>query len=340
MAWSKTDSQLTLRQRFLEMLLESASDYAIIGLDLDGLVMIWNKGACLLMGWTEEEMLGQPAALFFTPEDRQAGVPHGEMQAAIRNGRATDERWHVKKDGRRFFASGEMMPLKDEAGIVEGFVKIIRDQTARRDAEERQKLLTQELAHRVKNILAVVHAMASQTLRDEVPNSVARESFNARLLALSHAHDVLIRGSWTTASLRELVDSAATLHCHGDSERFHVAGPDLRLGPTAALAFALVLHEMCTNAVKYGALSVPEGSVSIFWETFDEGNAPQLSFSWQEAGGPPVSQPSKRGFGSRLIEHSFGQHPGGAVKLEYPSEGVRLFIRCPLASLQAASLQS
>jgi PAS domain S-box-containing protein len=334
MVWFKPDKLPTLRHRFLEMLLESATDYAIIGLDLDGLVMIWNKGAYLLMGWTEEEMLGQPAAVFFTPEDRQAGRPHGEMQSSIQNGRASDERWHLKKDDSRFWASGEMMPLKDEAGVVQGFVKIIRDQTARRLAEERQTLLTQELAHRVKNTLAVVQAISSQTLRDEVPFATARESFNARLMALARAQDVLMHGSWTTASLRELVAAAANLHGTGDRQRFHFAGPDITVGPRAALAFALVLHEMCTNAVKYGALSVPQGRVSVLWETIGDGADASLWFRWEEADGPLVTPPTKRSFGSRLIEHSFSQHSGGIVKIEYPATGVRLNVKFSLAALQ------
>lgn len=333
MPWFSQETAPSLRNRFLEMLLESATDYAIIGLDLDGLVMIWNKGACLLFGWNEEEMLGQPAAVFFTPEDRQAGIPHGEMQGAIDNGRASDERWHLKKDNRRFFASGEMMPLKDEAGTVKGFVKIVRDQTMRRLAEERQVLMTQELAHRVKNTLAIVQAISSQTLRDEVPFAVARESFNARIMALSRAHDVLMHGSWTTASLRELVAGAALLHGNGDPKRFHFAGPDVHVGPRAALSFALVLHEMCTNAVKYGALSVQQGRVSVLWETIEDGE-PLLWFRWEEFDGPPVTAPSRKGFGSRLIEQSFSQHSGGAVRVEYPTEGVRLSVKFPLASLQ------
>lgn len=333
MPWSKQEQPSSPRQRFLEMLLESATDYAIIGLDLDGLVMIWNRGACNLMQWTEQEMLGQPAAVFFTPEDRQAGIPHGEMQSSVQNGRASDERWHLKKDSSRFFASGEMMPLKDEGGVVQGFVKIIRDQTARKLAEERQTLLAQELAHRVKNTLAVVQAISSQTLRDEVPFAQARDAFNARLMALSRAHDVLLHGSWTTASLRELVAGVASLHGDGRPERFHFAGPDVHVGPKAALSFALILHEMCTNAVKYGALSVPQGRVSVLWEIIEDGD-PILWFRWEETGGPPVAQPSKRGFGSRLIQHSFSQHSGGAVVLEYPPEGVRLSVKFPLSFLQ------
>jgi two-component sensor histidine kinase len=256
------------------------------------------------------------------------------MQAAIKDGRASDERWHLKKDHSRFWASGEMMPLKNEAGVVQGFVKIVRDQTARRLADERQTILTQELAHRVKNTLAVVQAISSQTLRDEVPFAIARESFNARLMALSRANDVLMHGSWTTASLRELVASAATLHGTGDPLRFHFGGPDVSVGPRAALAFAMVLHELCTNAVKYGALSVPQGRVSVLWETVEADDQLQLWFRWEETGGPFVAPPTKRGFGSRLIEHSFSQHARGAVKLEYPASGVRLSVKFPLAALQ------
>lgn len=336
MTWDKSSQSATLRHRFLEMLLESATDYAIIGLDLDGLVTIWNRGAEAILGWSEEEMIGNPAALFFTPEDRQAGVPHGEMQTAIKKGHASDERWHIKKDDSRFWATGEMMPLKDEAGAVQGFVKILRDQTQRRLAEERQTLLTQELAHRVKNTLAIVQAISSQTLIEGIPFAEARSSFNARLMALARAHDVLMHGSWTEASLLELVAGAAELHGNQSPGRFIFAGPDIRIGPRAALAFALVLHEMCTNAVKYGALSVPDGKVSVLWEAIEDATDSELWFRWEENGGPQVSPPTKRGFGSRLIEHSFSQHSGGAVKVDYAKAGVRLSVKFPLATLQRA----
>ena len=133
------------RERFLETLLESATDYAIIALDLDGLVTSWNAGACNLLGWTEAEMIGQPAAVFFTMEDRQAGVALAEMQAALQKGRGNDERWHQRRDGSRFWASGEMMPLRDEAGQTQGFIKILRDRTAQQQAAERQRADTEFL---------------------------------------------------------------------------------------------------------------------------------------------------------------------------------------------------
>jgi len=123
----------------LRLLLDSAVDYAIVATDLDGLVTLWNEGARRTLGWTEAEMLGQSAAAFFTPEDIQAGVPQAEMRSALRHGRSTDERWHQRKDGSRFWANGELMPVLDEAGAAQGFVKVLRDRTEQRNAAEKQR---------------------------------------------------------------------------------------------------------------------------------------------------------------------------------------------------------
>ena len=127
------------RMRLLEALLDSATDYAIIAMDLDGLVTSWNEGARRILGWTEEEMIGQPASVFFTLEDRQKGTQLAEMQNALDQGRGNDERWHQKKDGTCFWASGEMMPLRDENGTPQGFLKILRDRTDQRQAAEAQR---------------------------------------------------------------------------------------------------------------------------------------------------------------------------------------------------------
>src|SRR6478752_8511830 len=127
------------RNRLLEALFDSATDYAIIAIDLDGLVTAWNEGAHHILGWTEEEMIGQPASVFFTLEDRQKGTQLAEMKSALEKGRGSDERWHEKKDGSRFWASGEMMPLKEETGTVQGFLKILRDRTDQRRTSEAQR---------------------------------------------------------------------------------------------------------------------------------------------------------------------------------------------------------
>lgn len=328
-----------LRQRFLEAVLESARDYAIIAMDLDGLVTMWNRGAEHILGWAEAEICGQPASVFFTLEDRQRGIPQAEMRAALTKGFGSDERWHLKKDGSCFWASGEMMPLRDEAGVVQGLLKILRDRTEHRQAEERQTLLNQELAHRVKNTLAVVQAISAQTFRGEVPFAEARNSFNDRLMALARAHDVLMNGSWTAASLRALVEGVAFIRSHGDERRIKIEGPDVTVGPRAALSFALVLHELATNAAKYGALSTAAGSVAIAWKLSGSGPRQRLRFEWHEQDGPAVKTPSRRGFGSRLIESSFPKGPGDVVELSYLPGGVNLTLEFSLASLQRSDLR-
>lgn len=121
------------------MILDSALDYAVIALDLDGLVTEWNWGAFRILGWTEAEMLGQPASVIFTLEDRRAGIPQAEMHAALEQGHGTDERWHLRKDNSCFWADGEMMPLKDDTGAVQGFIKVLRDRTEQRQATERNQ---------------------------------------------------------------------------------------------------------------------------------------------------------------------------------------------------------
>jgi len=326
-----------MRQRFLEAVLESATDYAIIAMDLDGIVTMWNRGAERILRWTEDEICGQPASVFFTLEDRQRGIPQAEMQAAFTKGFGSDERWHLKKDGSSFWASGEMMPLTDEGGVVQGLIKILRDRTEHRRAEERQMLLNQELAHRVKNTLAVVQAISAQTFRGEIPFADARKSFNDRLLALARAHDVLMNGSWTAASLRALVEGVPIIRGEHDEKRVKIEGPNVTVGPRAALSFALVLHELATNAVKYGALSTAAGSVSVCWNLLGV-PSPRLHFEWREEGGPVVKPPHRRGFGSRLIESSFHVEPGDKVDLSYFPEGVKLTLEFSLSSLQSTDL--
>ena len=147
----------TVSERVLEALLETVTDYAIIAMDLDGRVTSWSKSAHAILGWTPEEMMGRPADIFFTEEDRTRRVPQAEVEAALAHGRGNDERWHLRRDGSRFWASGEMMPLRDAAGRVHGLIKILRDRTAQRMAEERQRadseFLRSVLASSCANVL-------------------------------------------------------------------------------------------------------------------------------------------------------------------------------------------
>ncbi len=575
-----------------ERILGSATDYAIIAMDLNGRVTRWNTGAERILGWREDEILGEPVHIVFTPEDRAAGRSEAEMALALRDGRASDERWHLRSGGERFWASGEMMPLKDERGTTQGFLKILRDRTrqraddaalhkvqdqlrlaiaatdigifdydlitgnlgwdarvyalfglppdapisydtflaglhpddrawvdqavkatldpagdgtydivyrtvgltdgverwisakgqaffmegrpvrfigtvrditesrraeqtlreteeryrlaaratndaiwdwdlqtdhlrwneavqtlfgytadavgpsgawwkahihpgdcervkasiraaiegstenwteeyrfrradgsyasildrgyvlrdqagkavrmigamldmtARKRAEEHQRLLTGELQHRIKNTLAMVQAIASQTLRGATDLDEAREAFAARLISLGRAHDILTQASWTAAPIGEVVEGALSVHRQTDASRIRVSGPNVLLGAKSALSLALALHELATNAAKYGALSNADGFVDLRWHVIHEGELPRFYLTWSEQGGPPIlSPPTHRGFGSRLIERSFAVD-AGEVKLTYAPTGLVCRLEAPFSAIQ------
>ena len=201
----------------------------------------------------------------------------------------------------------------------------------RAQAEQRQRLLINELNHRVKNTLATVQAIAYQTLKGDVPLDEARRRFEARLMALARAQSLLTAQNWEGASLDRVV-SDATEYLSAEAGRFHVSGDEIRLSPRAALALTLAFHELSTNAAKYGALSVEGGSVSVGWRVEDG----VLRIEWKERGGPPVSEPSRRGFGSRLIERGLSGDLGGCASLAFEPDGLACTIEAALASVAAA----
>jgi GAF domain-containing protein len=217
-----------------------------------------------------------------------------------------------------------------------GFLRTIAERleasVARIRAEEDQHILNEEIAHRLKNMLAMVLSIAMQTLRG-VPDRAPVEAFERRIHALSTAHTVLLRKTWTAAPAGEVVHAVLASAGHGD--RVSVAGPDFDLGPRATLSVSLLLHELATNAAKYGALSVPDGRVAVAWRFDGAGEAAELVLDWTESGGPPPVAPaqSKRaGFGSRLIR--MGLAGTGGVDLRYPASGFEATMRAPLVQLQ------
>jgi two-component sensor histidine kinase len=174
--------------------------------------------------------------------------------------------------------------------------------------------------------------MAAQSFRDERVPPEAREAFEGRLMALSHAHSLLTRENWESAPLTRIAEGAVAPF--GDGARFRLTGAPIRLNPKAAVSVALALHELCTNAAKYGALSTPSGVVEISWTVPDDPAAP-FTLCWREAGGPPVIPPQRRGFGSRLVERGLASELGGRVSLNYPVSGVICEIAAPLAHVEA-----
>jgi PAS domain S-box-containing protein len=216
----------------------------------------------------------------------------------------------------------EGVPRLNDAGQYLGYTGCALDITDVKLAQGRLELLINELNHRVKNTLATVQSIAWQTLRSAPSTEQARDTFDARLMALSRAHDVLTRENWEGASLREIVAQAIEPYGSHDERRFEVTGPEVRLPPRMALSLAMALQELATNAVKYGALSKVTGRVRIAWTLHGGSGAPRLRLAWEEMGGPPVSEPTRRGFGSRLIERSLAQDLDGEVRMTFAPTGV------------------
>ena len=208
------------------------------------------------------------------------------------------------------------------------------DISARKEAEERQRLLTLELNHRMKNTLAMVQAIGNQTMRTSNTMAEARAAFNERLHALGRAQDILTRTSWSRAGMREVIRGALDAH-GGTTGRFTFEGPELRLTAKCGLALALALHELATNAAKYGALSNDTGGVRVSWGVASAGTEQQFRLEWLEHGGPPVMQPSREGFGSRMIERSLAGYFSGSAKLVYQPAGVIFSLEAPLSALTA-----
>lgn len=263
------------------------------------------------------------------PEDRPRVL--SAIERAIREGADYDVEYrvvHPTGELRWLHARGRAAQTADDGG-ARRLAGVSLDITERKRAEERQKLLVNELNHRVKNSLATVQSIAAQTLRSVAAPEFFRDAFETRLIALSQTHDLLTRESWAGASLREVFD--VELHAMAGEDRVSFDySADLRLNPKAAVALGMGIHELTTNAVKYGALSTPDGRVSVDW-AIEEG---VLRLRWTEADGPPVTPPARRGFGARLLERGLAAELSGAVELTYDAAGLVCQMALPLRALE------
>ena len=217
-------------------------------------------------------------------------------------------------------------PIRDADGLVVGVFVQGHDVTQTVQSAERQRLMIDELNHRVKNTLATVQSIAMQTARSHAQPTTFAESFQARLLALSHTHDLLTRSHWEGADLRAVLQHET--EAHGDN-RVLPNGPPVALPPAAALSLGMIFHELATNAAKYGALSSAAGRVFVDWSVADQTDR-RLTLSWRETGGPPVVEPERRGFGSRLIERNVRHDLGGTVETHYENNGFAADFSIPL----------
>ena len=217
---------------------------------------------------------------------------------------------------------------KDEVEFVQAIADRTEASIAKIRAERERMLLNEELSHRLKNTLTMVQAYARQTLKSAVDKG-AVEAFDQRLFALGRAHDILLMQNWAAAKIGSVVEGVLAIHA--DRDRLLIAGPDLNLGPKAALSLSMLLHELATNAIKYGALSQDGGRVAVEWRVDHTDGRAALVIDWREAGGPPASAPKRQGFGSRLIR--LGLVGAGVSKLDYAPAGLQAEFRAPLENL-------
>ncbi len=447
------------RDELLELIIDSATDFAIYTTDGHGIATSWNIDAERLFGFTAAEMIGHSGDVVFTPEDRAADVPDSERRQVDDEGRALDERWHQRRDGSRFWASGLLMPLRSGAG----YVKIARDRTEQYEAEQRareqderfrllatsvpqlvfttfadggrtwpspqwieftgrsfddslgqgwldaihpddreqtrtawneaitageyyiehrvwhaaegeyrwhqtrahplagptgpaewigtmtdihdlrtlkdrQDVLLAELQHRTRNLLGVVQAIARQTMNRSGSLDAFRSAFEERLGALSRVQSMLAELDFGDVSLRALIETE--LMAHGDSathtDKIIIEGPDVALAPTAAQALALGIHELATNAVKYGALAQADGRLRVTWSVARGSRGHNATIAWEEAGVdmPEPSPMGRRGYGTELITRALPYQLKAKTELIYGPDGVRCTIIIPVKDVR------
>jgi PAS domain S-box-containing protein len=304
-------------QRLISII--TSSDDAILSKDLNGIITSWNRGAEQLFGYTAEETIGKPITMLI-PTERRNEEP--TILARIRGGERIDhyETIRQRKDGSLIEISLTVSPVKNAEGEIIGASKIARDITERRRAQEQQALLLGEMKHRVRNTLATVQAIAAQTLRSAA--SEDRDAFLARLRALAGAHDLLTLERWNQAPIGDVVASALNAFEGSHGERILICGPkDAVLDAHKSMLLAMALHELSTNAIKYGALSNERGRVNVSWDLVPDDDVQRLKFVWQESGGPPVKPPERKGFGSTLIDRALRRELGG-VQYDFDPRGV------------------
>ena len=280
-----------------------------------------------MLDYTHEELCGKELFEIGILKDEQASVEAFET---------------LRSEGQIRY---EDLPLKTRTGRTQAVEFVsnlyredghqliqcnVRDITARKQAQNYRDLLMAELDHRVKNTLATIQSIARQTMLHSTSLDQFRNTFDARIMALSQTHDLLTLGEWRSAPLRDILMAELSPYNEIEGERVTMTGVKIDLNSRHALALGLTIHELATNAAKYGALSVPNGKVNVTWDYAILGNKVELRLQWIESGGPVVVKPIARGFGTKLIEHSLANELGAEVQLDFPPEGVRFTLKLPI----------
>ncbi len=290
-----------------------------------------NAAAEQLTGYAFAEMRGRPlhdVVHHKKPDGSHYPIEECPIDRAFpERAQMSGEELFVAPDGEFYPVGFTASPVLDDQKQPIGTVIEARNITEERRAREHQDLLIDELNHRAKNLLAIVQGIVAQTMKSSDP--AIRHALEGRLMALAAAHSLLTKRNWEPAPLQQIVADA--LEPHVQQHVFHISGPHLMLASKTAVSMLLALHELATNAVKYGSLSVPEGKIDVTWHT-DEG---MLHFTWRESGGPKVVVPQSRGFGSRMLERGLAAELDGQVRIDFAPDGLVCAITAPLDAATA-----
>lgn len=301
--------------------------------DTEGRTLMGNRLFAAAVGHGPEEFVGK-TDLELLADKAQARAIMDNDRRVMREGvtRAVEEDL-VLPDGRLTHWLSVKTPFTDPDGNLLGIIGVSLDVTERRRAEERLRLLAHEVDHRAKNLLGVVQSVVRLTDLDDV--AAFKTAVTGRIQALARAHSLLAASRWEGVTIGRLVEEELKPFTTGQPDRVSAAGPLLMLRPGAAQTVGMALHELATNAAKYGALTAGEGRVDLSWQTFVEGGQPRLEFVWSESGGPPVTAPTRTGFGSTVIAGSIRQQLGGEVTFDWQPTGLVCRFAIPLDRLDA-----
>jgi PAS domain S-box-containing protein len=302
------------RLRSLAAIVEFSDD-AIVGKNLDGIVTSWNTGAERVFGYTAAEAVGQPITIVI-PEDRQS--EEREILTRIRRGEHTDhfETIRQRKDGTLIVVSLTVSPVRNAEGQIIGASKIARDITEQKRSHEQIATLAREAEHRSKNLLASVQATVRLS-QSETTDGLKR-AIEGRLQSLANVHSLFVQTRWIGADLSTIATQELAPYSEKNQRHVRINGPPVLLEPDVAQTIAITLHELATNAAKYGALAVPDGQVELNWSDDADG---RLHLCWTEANGPKVREPAHKGFGGRVIEQMIAQR-SGTIHFDWRADGL------------------
>jgi PAS domain S-box-containing protein len=302
------------RLRSLAAIVESSED-AIVSKNLDGIIISWNMGAQRVFGYTAAEAVGQPITIVI-PADRQR--EEREILTRIRRGEHTDhfETIRQRKDGTLIVVSLTVSPVRNAEGQIIGASKIARDITEQKRSHEQIATLAREAEHRSKNLLASVQATVRLS-QSETPDGLKR-AIEGRIQSLANVRSLFVKTRWIGADLSTIAAQELAPYSEKDQRRVRIDGPPVLLEPDVAQTIGIILHELATNAAKYGALAVPDGQVELKWSHDANG---RLHLRWTESNGPKVQEPTHKGFGGRITEQMIAQR-SGKMHFDWRADGL------------------